>query len=190
MTLKNVESMMRPPANSSPKLIDPWLYAQNHCHENGLLYLDETNTLREWMKMRDEVIHYTLEGSIDKHGQHRLSGHIHVNLHTTCQRCLEEMMLNIMHSFNYVLIRDQSFEDNVTDSNETLICAEEQLDLAWFIEEEVLLAMPMIAKHEDCNPPQIDLQESDLQTEKTSPFAALKNIITAKENPHGRSTKS
>ena len=183
--------MMRHPATPPLRHFDPWAYAKNRCRDSGTLPLAETETLRQWTGTRDDVVHYTLEGQVDKHGQTRLSGNVRAVLHTECQRCLEPMALEVAHDFDYVLIRDQSLEDRVADGSETLICAGDELDLAWFIEEEVLLAMPMIAKHDDCSLPQIGAQDplppADAQP---NPFAALKDLLEAKEHSHGRSTES
>ena len=181
---------MRHPATPLLRHFDPWAYAKNRCRDSGTLPLAETETLRQWTGTRDDVVHYSLEGNMDKDGQHRLSGRVRTVLHTQCQRCLEPMTLEVAHSFDYVLIRDQSLEDNVTDGSETLICAEDELDLAWFIEEEILLAMPMIAKHDDCSLPQTGARDTLPQAETHNPFAALKDLLETKEHSHGRSTES
>ena len=183
--------MMRAPTTPPRRLFDPWAYAKNRCSDAGTLPLVETETLRQWTGTHDDVVHYTLEGCIDRHGQSRLRGNVRAVLHTECQRCLEAMALTVAHDFDYVLIRDQSLEDKVADGSETLICAGDELDLAWFIEEEVLLAMPMIAKHDDCSLPQTGAQVPLPQADaRANPFAALKDLLEAKENPHGRSTES
>jgi len=62
----------------------------------GSLPLAETETLKQWTGTRDDVVHYTLEGQVDKHGQTRLSGNVRAVLHTECQRCLEPMALERM----------------------------------------------------------------------------------------------
>ena len=167
---------MRAPA-TPPRSFDPWAFARNRCRDSGVLPLADTETLKQWT------------GSC-KDGQYRLSGSVRTVLHTQCQRCLEAMTLEVAHSFDYVLIRDESLEANVTDGSETLICAEDELNLAWFIEEEILLAMPMIAKHEDCSLPQTGARAPLPQAETQNPFAALKDLLETKENSHGRSTES
>ena len=181
--------MMRAPA-TPPRSFDPWAFARNRCRDSGVLPLADTETLKQWTGSCDDVVHYTLEGNVDKDGQYRLSGSVRTVLHTQCQRCLEAMTLEVAHSFDYVLIRDESLEANVTDGSETLICAEDELNLAWFIEEEILLAMPMIAKHEDCSLPQTGARAPLPQAETQNPFAALKDLLETKEHSHGRSTES
>ena len=181
---------MRPPATPLPRQIDPWVYAKNRRRDSGELPLADTETLQQWTGSHDDVVHYSLEGTVDKDGQCRLGGHVRAVLHTQCQRCLEPITLEVAHAFDYVLIRDQSLEDNVTDGSETLICAEDELDLAWFIEEEVLLAMPMIAKHDDCSLPQTGARDPLPQAGTQNPFAALKDLLETKEHSHGRSTES
>ena len=114
---------MHHPASPQLRHFDPWAYAKNRCRDSGTLPLAETETLRQWTETRDDVVHYTLEGRIDEHGQTRLSGNVCAVLHTECQRCLEPLALEVAHDFDYVLLRDQNLEDRVTDGSETLICA-------------------------------------------------------------------
>lgn len=85
--------------------------------------------------------------------------------------------------FDYLLIRSAEQEALIEDGSETLICAEDSLDLAWFLEEEILLAMPMIAKHDDCLPPALADSTLVEQARSENPFAALKEILKAKEQP-------
>lgn len=173
---------MRHPADPLPVHIDPWEFARNRRYCSGEVAVSATHSLREWAENDKNNIHLRLEGEVDKNQYPRLRGEVAVTLQLQCQRCLEMMPFEVKHAFDYVLIADPAQEDRIEDGSETLICADHELELAWFAEEEVLLAMPMIAKHDNCAAPQGSsvLPESTPETTE-NPFAALKELIKSKE---------
>lgn len=172
---------MRHPAEPMPAYIDPWEFARNRRICAGEVPVSATHALREWAN-HDSVIHASLAGDVDKHHYFRLSGSVAVTLHMQCQRCLEMMSCEVKHDFDYVLIADAAEENRIEDGSETFLCADPELDVAWFVEEEILLAMPMIAKHDNCEAPQ---GHTDRPTENLpaaeNPFAALKELMKSKE---------
>ncbi len=173
--------MMRDPAERLPHTIDPWAFARSRRILHGSLPLQDTQELKQWDD-GSATVQFALEGRTDHKGQPRLSGTLQTQLTLQCQRCLSPMVWPLEHRFDYVLLRSAAQEDAVEDGSETLICAEDHLNLAWFLEEEVLLAMPMIAKHEDCTPP-ARAETPATAEEKSSPFAGLKQLINTKEQP-------
>lgn len=173
--------MMRHPAEPLPAYIDPWEFARNRRICAGEVPVSATHALREWAA-HDNGIHVSLAGRVDKHHYSRLSGTVAVTLHMQCQRCLDMMPCEVRHDFDYVLIADPAQEDRIEDGSETFLCPGHELEVAWFVEEEILLAMPMIAKHDNCEAPQSDTAPPANPPEKAeNPFAALKELMTFKE---------
>ena len=175
---------MRHPIDTLPRQIDPWAYARSRRSCEGSLPLAATHTLKQWAKP-EETLYGELAGKLDEHGQTHVYGRVNVLLNMQCQRCLQAMEMTVDRDFDYVIIRDQKLEDRVEGPVETLICAEDELDVAWFLEEEVLLAMPMIAKHDDCTPPLDDVvisREEEPEEDRQHPFAALKELMKSKEH--------
>lgn len=173
--------MMRHPAEPMPAYIDPWEFARNRRICAGEVPVSATHALREWAA-EDNVIHLSLTGDVDKNHYSRLSGSVAVTLQLQCQRCLEMMPYEVRHDFDYVLIADAAQEDRIEDGSETFICASHELELAWFVEEEILLAMPMIAKHDNCEAPQgYTAEPAENPPDTENPFAALKELMKSKE---------
>lgn len=174
---------MRHPVKLLPEMINPWKFTRQRELLSGTLQLAQTQVLKQWAG-EDSVLNAHLEGNIDADSQHRLSGSVSVTLQMQCQRCLEMMPVVLDESFDYVLIAHEDLEHKVTDGSETLICASDELDLAWFFEEEILLAIPMIVKHEDCNVLQKDTDSPATNDEdRQYPFADLKKLLDLKEHP-------
>lgn len=174
--------MMRHPADQPlPRFIDPWLFARSRRILSGQYQLAQSQELSAWAK-EDTPMRVYLEGYCDSEKQAHLKGELSVSLALTCQRCLQAMQWQADLPFDYLLLRTQAQEEQIEDGRETLVCADEELDLAWFLEEEVLLAMPMIAKHEDCQLPIEQHQSAQSESaNRESPFAQLKDLMNNKE---------
>lgn len=69
----------------------------------------------------------------------------------TCQRCLDpvEVALLVDRSFRFVADEETAAAQD-DDSNEDLLAMEDDFDLHRLIEDELVLAMPLIAHHADC----------------------------------------
>ncbi|MBR1375467.1 MAG: DUF177 domain-containing protein [Cardiobacteriaceae bacterium] len=109
-----------------------------------------------------------------------LNFHISTILDLQCQRCLENLAWHYEQEFSLPIFRSEKQAENAPETVEDfLVCEQaEKIDLLWFIEEEILLAMPMIAKHENCSLPQaFGKEKNNLAEEKENPFAALKQLL-------------
>lgn len=158
-----------------PRYFDPWQFAKMQGEQHFELALNGTQELVK--EQSDGVISAELRGYVDISQQSHLAGQVRVTLKALCQRCLEAMELPIVQNFDYVLIRQQEQENQVEGDFESLICPESELDMAWFLEEEVLLAMPSISRHDDCTMPWQNDAETQEPANKHRPFAALKSML-------------
>lgn len=97
-----------------------------------------------------------------------------------CQRCLGpvETLVRVDRAFRFV--RDEATaEEEDPDSDEDLLVLGRWLDLQVLLEDELLLALPLVPRHERCpDPPPMSAGEADLEkdAEKPNPFAALAQL--------------
>ncbi len=92
-----------------------------------------------------------------------------------CQRCLKavEVPLAIERSFLFVHGEDAAAQLDA-DSEDDVLALTRALDLRELIEDELLLALPIVPRHEVCPEPLIVAAEADEPlAEKPNPFAAL-----------------
>lgn len=97
-----------------------------------------------------------------------------------CQRCLEPVELPLEAAFRLALIRDGEQEERLPEDLEPLQLERRLLDPAELVEDELLLALPVVARHErieDCGPRARYLEEQPEEPPQTdkreNPFAAL-----------------
>lgn len=116
-----------------------------------------------------ETGNYLLKFDLDDSGDIVLEGNITVGVGLICQRCSEAYVENLN-----ITIDDFSSDD-----------FEQDVGLYEFIEDEILLSLPLIPRHaiEDCNVQPsssiIDdaVEDDDGKDEKANPFGVLKKLI-------------
>jgi uncharacterized protein len=105
---------------------------------------------------------------------------LHLTAETTvilqCQRCLSAMTapLAIESSFQFVAGEDAAAALDA-DSEHDVLALTRELDLLTLVEDELLLALPIVPRHEHCPQPlAVPVSEEEVAAEKEAhPFAAL-----------------
>ena len=91
-----------------------------------------------------------------------------------CQRCLKpvDVALNVQRSFVFVHGEDAAAQlDAATDDD--VLALTRALDLRELIEDELLLALPVVPRHEVCPVPLVVRDDDVAADEAPNPFAAL-----------------
>lgn len=172
-------------------LIDNIAFAKRGEHLTGSLSLTDCPRLAELLESQaptggsagihkqdsqDSSIDFTLNGETNAAGQHFLHLTLSGTLITYCQRCLEQMPLNLDLDFDYLVSNvniDNADTAELEDSDDyDLQEASQSMDLLALIEDEVIMATPIAPLHADnCN--HGTMQSGD----KPNPFAVLKGLI-------------
>jgi uncharacterized protein len=107
---------------------------------------------------------------------------LHLKARTTvrlvCQRCLQamEVPLEIDRRFRFVRNENEAAELDAQVEEDILVLSR-SLDLRELVEDELLLALPLVPRHEDCRHPAAGLVEApaaaEALAEPSHPFAAL-----------------
>ena len=111
-------------------------------------------------------------------GTHYLSGTITGTLAVRCQRCLEEMRLPLDTRFCLGLVRSQEAGQELPQRYEPLIVSGEPTRITDVVTDEVLLALPIVAVHEDMG----DCRDlgaeytAPAREERENPFAVLERL--------------
>lgn len=95
-----------------------------------------------------------------------------------CQRCLQpvEVPLKIESNFLFVHGEDAAAQLDA-DSDDDVLALTRALDLRELIEDELLLALPIVPRHEVCPEPlPVPLDPQEAADAKPNPFAALAGL--------------
>jgi len=107
-----------------------------------------------------------------------IAGHLRTRLGLECQRCLQPLELPLELDFRLMI--DASDELLRSSSEDTLYSVDGFVDIVEVVEDELILALPLVAMHEDtaCNENwQVSGSISDTAT-KENPFAVLQQLKT------------
>lgn len=165
-----------------PESIDPWRAAKQRVSLAGDHPLAALPRLIEFGFIGlDEArrFDYRLDFGRDEHGQVCLEGWVRLRLCVICQRCLEELWLDVEAPVGLVLVRSQSAAELAQGPHEPLV-VQESLNLIELIEDEIFLNLPAFPKHPEglCQPPKARLADAPLPIEERPdhPFAVLAHL--------------
>lgn len=119
---------------------------------------------------------WSLDGQIRGEGarlQHWMHLQATLSLPQTCQRCLEALSVAVQVDRRFRFVADEATalaEDD--DCEEDLLVMSGEFNALELLEDELLLAMPLIISHADCQPPTSTALIDDLP----HPFAALAGL--------------
>lgn len=116
---------------------------------------------------------------IDDRGFAVMSGQVRATVHMQCQRCLSAMTVELNSDVRIGLVRKLAEESQLPDDFEALLVeGDEPLMLNDFIEEELLLALPIVARHEEDGQCVIkeQYQAKEEKVERPNPFAVLASL--------------
>jgi len=127
-----------------------------------------------------------VRGGTDGAPQLMLHLQIDATLSLTCQRCLEpvETAIGVDQWFRFVP-DEETADAQDDDSEEDLLVESAEFDLRELVEDELVLAMPLIPSHAEC-PTAPRLSASDPDFDEAGPakphaFAALANLKSGKD---------
>jgi len=137
----------------------------------------------------DNLLNWSARGELrrDPSGSEQVWLHLKVDvkLPLTCQRCMTpaEIPVAVSRSFRFVSTEDAA-EAEDAESEEDLLALDADFSLANLIEDEVLMELPLIPKHDVC-PVAVKLAVVDpgfeaANSEKQQPFAVLAKLKSGK----------
>ncbi|MCW8910103.1 MAG: YceD family protein [Gammaproteobacteria bacterium] len=111
-----------------------------------------------------------------------VTGSISGLLKVICQRCMQPMDLELNTEFKLAMVQTEEQADKLPDEFEPLLVDEDKMSVPHMLEEELLLAIPLVAKHDaDCSEFIREQQqwqaENESVQEKKNPFSVLKDLI-------------
>lgn len=166
-----------------PEHVDPFRYTEQNLALDGavkLVDMQRLNASREYVAA-DEVVKVKLQFGVDEQGLNYLKGHLEANLHLQCQRCLGPFTYEIISDFALGIVRTLDEEKALPDQYEPAMVQEDgQLALRELIEDELILNLPIIPRHE-ADACQVKLPEAGWEAGKIdSPFKVLQDLKKTK----------
>lgn len=132
--------------------------------------MDQLPRLADILVTTQGSLSVRLEGWRDEQGKSWLQVNISGEPELCCQRCLGgvRFLLAISSRLQLMAPGEEWPDDDLVDDSADAITAEKALPVLSLIEDEVLLALPIAPRHEQCESP-----SASATGQGASPFAAL-----------------
>lgn len=125
--------------------------------------------------------------SLGREGRLRyVTGDVCAEVQVTCQRCMQAMPLTLKADISLGLVSDEAQGDQLPDGYEPLLVIDGKTRLPDVIEDELLLAMPLVPMHDfDCSD-YLQQQQQRMSDEaeqaaaekvQQNPFSVLKDLL-------------
>jgi uncharacterized protein len=155
---------------SQAGVIDSLQFARERGERRGSLDLHAMPRLAH-SGCKAAMLSYVLQGGRNENNRPSLHLEVAGPLMLECQRCLGPLEFPLAVSNDLELAASQAEIDAADDSLDRVL-ASPQMDVAELVEDEAILALPMISMHEHCV--DIDkLRDKPHEDAPPSPFAAL-----------------
>lgn len=180
--------MPRPPGLDKDAVVDAAVQAhargtvERHFQASQLPRLAEAGIV-EPAEIRIAVRFSIVEGRV------ALSGDLHGLVTMTCQRCMKLVAVDVSDEFQLVIVDDEVERrqlEEATGGYEPIVADAARFDMQWLAEEQTLLSVPLVPKHDDERCAPSDAVAPTMQEAKEEngvsqhPFASLKELLRDK----------
>ncbi|SHG60202.1 DUF177 domain-containing protein [Massilia sp. CF038] len=156
-------------------VIDAFEFCRSNGHREGVTPVAEMSRLNKDCADHSGEIAWSVDGTTSKQGYPQITLSVSGTVQLVCQRCLTPYAFEMDSSTVLMLGKDDEHADEIEeildDESIDVIVGSRNCDIRDLIEDEALLALPQVPKHEVC--PDNKLLDV-LKSEKPSPFAVLK----------------
>ena len=164
-----------------PQRLDLARLADARAVLDGELPLARLDRLVPLLARADGVVKAHLEFARDLKRE-VVRGRVESELILTCQRCFGEVAVPVVAELDLVRVADEDDAEALADGRDPLVAPNREVEMSVLLEDELLLAMPIVALHgagSRCRPITAD---DDAREETNHPFAALAALKSKKKN--------
>lgn len=158
-----------------PQTIAPKSLAEAGACIEGQIDLGKMTRLAEMLSEDRALVVLKLAFSLTGDGVTCITGSYETNLQLVCQRCLEPFAVKLANAINVGIAFEGVALKKIPASLEPLLLKQETMMLAEFIEDEILLGLPISPMHrlKDCAAGETAFEHHPV---RSSPFQVLKKL--------------
>ncbi len=163
-----------------PPHVDPRKLADRGVTLEGEVPLVDLLRLCEPLASSQGMVHAKFVFERDERNAVVFHSELEVEVEMVCQRCLEPVALPIRSACDYAVVREGANTQAVPKGYDVLELGEDPMDLLALIEDELLLALPIVPAHdpEDCQRPAgaEEPAPSEDEVTRSNPFGVLAQL--------------
>jgi len=181
---------MRPVMETGPlpRLVDHYKMANQAQELVGSLPLSEFARLCATVSGDEEEVHLRLAFSKSDHNRTHVSGEASTAVTLVCQNCMSEFEFELYGLIDAEIVADEAELASLEDEQDGLVSTERVVALTQLVEDELMLAVPMIPRHKEADCPgnafQPETKSEPAGSENTHrPFAGLAEAMKTGKKP-------
>jgi len=164
-----------------PEFIDLAKLAKQNATLKGQVKLEQLTRLQTSLCDTQGEIHIDWALSLDRRYRPIIEGRLTGVLHIECQRCLQPMQWAMNAHVALVVFTEGQTEADIPEGYEALVLTESPTSLKHLVEDEIILALPIMPVHEgDCPSNNYQLsdtaEQDELPEERYNPFQVLEKL--------------
>ncbi len=158
---------------SQQVVIDSLAFARDTRRLEGDLAMADMPRVHDLLTEVSGSVHYRLTGRIGALGKSQLLLQLDGFVPLRCQRCMERLDFSLHVESVLELVGSEAdlTQEDLEDDSRDFLPAEKKLDVLALIEDEVILALPVVPRHDSCS-----LPGGGEKSVKESPFAVLAGL--------------
>ena len=133
---------------SQGEVIDGLRFARAALERRGTVGMEQLPRLAQ-LRCSTEGLEYRLRGGRAGNGKPCLRLSVRGSVEVLCQRCLDPVQVPIAIDAELQLAESPR-EISEADDGIDRVLASRNMSVGWLVEDEVILALPMVPRHEDC----------------------------------------
>lgn len=167
-----------------PDIVDPVRLTDIGQSFSGELPVSRMDRLASQLVSSGGAVDVQLEFGVDENKVRYIRGQARAELSAICQRCLEVMALPINVTIALGLVHSIEEGERLPAGYEPLVLDDKTIALSTIVEDELILALPVVVIHPEgaCSVSyEINSDEDAEAGDKPNPFAVLANIKTRQQ---------
>ena len=150
----------------------------------GSLPIQCFHRLGEMLVVREGEVYLRLEFSKGELGSTMVNGSAAAEVCLICQNCMQQYRQQVTCELALRVVSDESKLERLPEIDDAIVAPDKVISVAELVEDELILAMPMIPRHEEGQCPDTDYEQEEIvlpevQEKQTTyrPFADLAKTI-------------
>jgi len=167
--------------NRLPVEVNPYRLIEQRRELSGQLEIKRFSRLDDLLSDKEGSVNVELSFKGNEVNLPIIRGSVTGELQLVCQRCMKPYALPLDCNIDVVLVKTDQEAERLQDSYDTWMVEESRIFLQDFVEDEILLGIPQLVMHEDCEPyrPLTEALPEDSsapEPEKNNPFSVLQQF--------------
>ena len=146
----------------------------------GRLPIQCFHRLGEMLVVREGDVYLRLEFGNGDFGSTRVNGLAATEACLICQNCMQQFRRQVTCDIALQVVSDESKLERMPEVDDAIVAPDKVIPVADLVEDELILAMPMIPRHEEGQCPETDYEQEEIVLPKVQeeqntyrPFADL-----------------